>query len=288
MAVRNYCFTINNPTQTPQELYDAFEPLCKYLVVQKEQGLSGTVHYQGYIELNKTMRHAGLSKIVRAHYAARAGTREQARDYCMKEDTRIEGPWEFGEFGKTRGARSDLDSVARLVQEGKTNKEIYEISPGTTLRYLTHINKLRSIFRPNGTGVEVHLLYGPPGTGKTRFCYDTHPELWAVPLGKNLWFDNYQNEENVLLDDFSGQLSLTDCLRLLDRYVIQVPIKGGFVWWNPMKIMITTNVHPRDWYDYSSRSDSYLALQRRIHFVWEFKKDVDFDALNCTPHDDFF
>ena len=71
-------------------------------------------------------------------------------------------------------------------------------------------------------------------------------------------------QSTVLIDDFAGNVGLTQLLQILDRYPVQVPVKGGFVWWCPNVIIITTNVPLEQWYDYSSRQDSLAALQRRI------------------------
>ena len=30
------------------------------------------------------------------HLEIRRGTQQQARDYCQKHDTRVDGPWEYG------------------------------------------------------------------------------------------------------------------------------------------------------------------------------------------------
>lgn len=50
-------------------------------------------------------------------------------------------------------------------------------------------------------------------------------------------------------------------------------ILGGFQWWNPDKIYITSNSHPNTWYDYSKRQDKELALRRRFTKIIEFLDD---------------
>ena len=62
-------------------------------------------------------------------------------------------------------------------------------------------------------------------------------------------------------------------LQILDRYRIQLPVKGGFVWRACSTIIITTNIHPRNWYEYNGREGQYEALRRRIHEVWYFGSD---------------
>ena len=40
-----------------------------------------------------------LPQLEGAHFEPRRGTRDQARDYCRKAETKVDGPWEHGAFG---------------------------------------------------------------------------------------------------------------------------------------------------------------------------------------------
>lgn len=105
MTSKNWCFTLNNPTEED----DPKGWPVKYVAWQLEKGEEGTLHHQGYVELDKTARITGLKKInQKAHWEIRGGTQEQAIAYAQKEDTRVEGPWEQGEKAPGRGTRTDL------------------------------------------------------------------------------------------------------------------------------------------------------------------------------------
>ena len=67
-------------------------------------------------------------------------------------------------------------------------------------------------------------------------------------------------------------MSLLYLLQLLDRYPLIVEAKGTYVNLMATTIMITTNHHPRCWYNYDDREENYLALERRIHKVLYFPK----------------
>lgn len=140
-------------------------------------------------------------------------------------------------------------------------------------RFSKTVDRYRSYTAPVRTSdLAVHLFYGKPGTGKTRMAYELMPDLYAFPIGQQLWSDGYAGQPRVLIDDFNGQMRLVDTLRFLDRYPIQIPRKGGFNWWCPTHIVITTNVHPARWYDYSGakKENQEAALRRRIHNIWNF------------------
>ncbi len=75
----------------------------RYGIYQLERGAEGTEHWQGYLEFSVTKRLAALRRIhglAGAHFERRRGTADEARNYCRKEDTRLAGPYEFGEYGK--------------------------------------------------------------------------------------------------------------------------------------------------------------------------------------------
>lgn len=293
-AAKHWCFTWNdkNDKCCPEDITKALSEHCDYLVFQEEKGEEGTKHYQGYAEFIKPLRITAIQKLTAPHlphWEKRKGTRKQARDYAMKEDTRVAGPWEAGqkpwnEKQGNQGKRADLDAVAALVKEGKTDLEIFEEHPGTTLQFLKNIQTLRIIFKPQRlVDLKVLLFYGPPGTGKTRKFWELAPDGWSVPVGKDLWFTGYAQQRQVLIDDFAGNIGLTQLLQLLDRYVVQLNAKHGHVWWSPDLVVLTTNCHPCNWYDYTTRQDSYAALMRRFTTVFHFKElDVEPEEVSVV------
>lgn len=281
---KHWCFTFNNPDIN----HDAFAALFTgpsaydYLIFQSEIGTQGTPHYQGYVELKARTFLKTLKEIHPSiHWEKRLGSREQARDYAQKIDTRAEGPYEYGTWNDSaQGTRTDLIDFVAAIRNGASMDSLADQNPVALLRYSSSVNRLRTVlggsFRPCETQRRVTLLYGPPGVGKTyTVCTEartTGRTLWARSLGTGLWFDGYDKHDIALLDEFKGaanHFSLSDTLRILDQYDQQVPIKGSFTWWTPSHIFISTNTHPRDWYDYSARSAEYLALRRRFtDVVW--------------------
>ena len=66
-----------------------------------------------------------------------AGTQQQAINYCEKQETRLEGPWRYGEpleeGGKGRGATCSRSKSA--LDEGSTDLQLWEEFFPTMMRY---------------------------------------------------------------------------------------------------------------------------------------------------------
>ena len=89
----DWCFTLNNPDDLSSVFaYKVGKWPITYAVHQKEMAESGTPHYQGFVIFKKKQRFTAVVKLLpKAHWEKRKGTREEARDYCMKDDTRAPG-----------------------------------------------------------------------------------------------------------------------------------------------------------------------------------------------------
>lgn len=130
---RNWCFTINESREVDELFPEAFDTYVnedsqfkkdvKACVWQWEIAPeTNRRHIQGYVELNKPMRISGLKALFRCptmHCEARRGTRQQAREYCRKAESRAgpeAGPFECGDFGIEERARTDLNEARLAIQ----------------------------------------------------------------------------------------------------------------------------------------------------------------------------
>lgn len=215
------------------------------------------------------------------------GTPAQAWAYSCKGETRLFGPYFFGAPSSVE-QQVKLEAMVLRARDGATPLELFEMSPALYTRNLRHIDAALAAIRSPAAfrlDKEVILFYGPPGTGKTRCMVQTFPNHYRIPLGKDLWFDGYNGQEEILIDDF-GQptnLGLTQLLQLLDIYAVRVPIKGSFAHLNPAMVVITTNVHPAKWYNYDNRPDSFRALTRRFTSVLIFQEHGVITRIEDTP-----
>lgn len=116
---------------------------------------------------------------------------------------------------------------------------------------------------------DVTWIYGPTGTGKTRYVFENEDlsNLWLASVNLK-WFDGYKGQEAVLIDDFRGNFCrFHSLLRYLDRYPMDVPIKGGFAVWMPKRIYITSSKHPGQIYDVDEDVNQLLRRITRIRYT---------------------
>lgn len=256
----------------------------RYFVFQLEKASTGTPHVQGYCEFERPVRPAGLRRALRGcHVEKRRGTAEDAIRYCTKEDTRYSDPRYFGVSsvkdgaGGGQGYRSDLVGAAEiLAKSGGTLLAVADAFPGSFIRYhsglvqYAHMQQLKRRRDPP----TVFLLVGPTGIGKSGMVYRRHPpqDLFRRPTGGQ-WFDGFDQQEAMLMDEYAGELTLSTFLQVIDRYPVSVEVKGGHaIIVHPRRIYIISNLHPTQWYRWQTmkqdRRQQYFAVARRIHHVY--------------------
>jgi hypothetical protein len=141
--------------------------------------------------------------------------------------------------------------------------------------------------------VKVILLYGPSGTGKTTWALAQAPDVAKCDNIADGWFDPYNGEKHLLLDEFTGassKISLARFLTAIDRHKTQVAVKNGFSTVRAEFIYITTNIHPREWYSYEGRYSQYFGIQRRLDsiMVWLRHGGRSYAVPQGTEAFDFF
>ena len=95
---------------------------AKFIIGQVEQG--SHLHLQFYIQREESLIGEHEEEICNVtHWEPARGSAEDNIKYCSKESTRVSGPWQFGEY-TTQGQRTDLDKAARMIDEGRTLREV--------------------------------------------------------------------------------------------------------------------------------------------------------------------
>lgn len=281
MTSRAWCFTVNNPESCV--LWEERPASVAYCVWQLEMGESGTPHLQGYIRFKNSVRFTGVLAVLPqgAHVERRNGTEQQAVEYCKKEDTRLEGPWEEGDPANP-GKRTDLQEFAVAVLSGTKQRKLAEDFPSVFLRCSSGMDRMaKTIPPPERLAVECFTFWGPTNTGKTHLAHTLFPGLYRVLINEQgkPWFDGYDGEETILFDDYRGEISISLFLVLLDRWPMRVECKGTTVRAQWRNVVITSNDGPDTWYStLKIGAASQDALSRRLgdeHHVFHLESRDD-------------
>lgn len=180
-----------------------------------------------------------------------------------------------------------------MVKARKTNLEIIEECGAKASKFAKHIQFLRFTYTESDSdrqlqGVRVVVLYGATGKGKTYAAVNyiagnKDYYICEAPshVSSKLWFDGYEGQRNLILDDFEGSFcQFRFLLRLLDVYKLKVEVKGGHAWAVWTTVIITSNSHPSTWYQHMDTA----PLRRRIQEIRLIEEQGTYKRVDWTEH----
>jgi len=255
-----------------------------YVCFQPERGLQGTPHLQGVICFANARTLAGVKRVVgrTSHCEGMRGRIDQAVEYCRKDDSRdASAGFGFLEFGRRptgagagRGHRSDIVDAVGALRSGASFADIAEAHPDVAVRFSTGILRVQACFqRPRDFKTIVRWYYGSTGTGKSRAAFEEAGEGVYVKMPGNKWWDGYEGQEAVIIDDYRRDLCpFHQLLNLFDRYQYRVEFKGGACQFRAKTIWVTTPKSPQETWE--GRCDEELQqLLRRVDIVKRFGEE---------------
>lgn len=307
---RDWLFTINNPTQSEKELYDYIAAIknIKYFTFQREKGEQGTEHFQGYINFSEakffsTMKNLFSEPNIKpsAHLEPRKGTKTQAKEYCQKSDTRIGEIQEYGEFVES-GERSDLTEIMDDIELGLDEVELSRKHQGKFARHQNWADRYKQAIIAKKFGklrrlnLEVTYIYGTTGLGKTRYVMDKYGDenVYRITNYDGNLFDNYNNEDVIVFEEFRSQVRIDIMLNYLDVYPLRLPARYNNKIACFTKIFIITNLELSEQYKSVQREHpiTWKAFCRRIHKIYNFDKSREINLkekrsqMELIPVDD--
>lgn len=278
---RGFCFTINNYLENVyDQLRTVVETLnTRYMVCQKEIAPTTlTPHVQGYLycESLKTIKQiqdAFQAAGIRAAVLVANGSPEQNRRYCLKEGG--EEPLELGAL-PMKGVAKEVGEVAfSIINDSKKLSEVAVENPEMIVRFHKGLQALYGMSlrgRDGSVTPTVYWWFGKTGTGKSRAAFEMFPKAyWKMSC--NHWWDGYEGEEVVIVDDYRTTMCQFDyLLRMIDRYPLRVEVKGGTVPLNATTFVFTAPSRPEVMW--SLRTEEALQqLIRRISSITHYKED---------------
>lgn len=273
---RNWTWTLNHPTR--QEMISlsllSSSDGINYLIFGVERGSQGTLHFQGYLQHSNQIRMSAAKAILghRVHLEVSKGTPEQNIRYCAKDGHVVviygtpkgqakRRAQELSKFEEQSNVMKTLIDSGSVLKDLWDKDFAYMVKHWRGVERYIHVHKPERILPP-----KVECFIGKPGTGKTRFVHDFarifyDGDLWT--WGGDRWFDGYCGQKVACFDDFRGEIPISNLLKALDRYDNQQPVKGGFVWFHPRHIFITSNEKIESWYP-DAPMESVNAIRRRL------------------------
>ncbi len=123
--VKHWCSTIFDLEVDPKTWPDV-----SYAVYQLELcPTTGREHLQLYVRFGATKRMTWVQKLYKGHWEAVRSPKHK-RAYCMKEDSRIAGPWEIGDWSVTPTQGSKFHEILSLIKDGNPERIICDKFPG--------------------------------------------------------------------------------------------------------------------------------------------------------------
>lgn len=299
---RGWCFTLNNYTDDEIAIAKAIE--CDYIVFGREVGEEEkTPHLQGFIHWANARTGISCRKIFanRAHWAKQMGSFAEASSYCKKgnqpkaewEELRSQGP----NYGRNKdvfekgvdceqGKRTDLEEAIKMIQEGAPMSAIAEYAPSTFVKCQKGLVALKAALikdrDPNDPPIVV-WRWGLAGVGKTRGPLEAHKSYY-IKDGTS-WWDGYEQQEAIIIDDFDGKWPYRDLLRVLDRNPYQGQFKGGYVKINSKYIYITCEHPPEFFWGPSAmmpRPDGSPHAQNELDQI--LRRITRIEHINANPN----
>jgi len=286
----NWVFTWNNYPENADEILAAIPH--KYLVYGREIAPeTGTPHLQGFIQVPSRKRFSALKKLFPGCWLRRARAKpEQAAEYAKKDGNYVE----LGQMVRPGQKEGHVRSARTVEERMEKNKRLRDTSlwelvdnGDISICQVRGLKNARLDLKEEqnrkapmqhlGHQEVVHEWYwGPSGTGKSRKARTENPDAYLKTCNK--WWDGYDNEDVVLIEDFDKAHSpLCHHLKIWgDIYTFPAEVKGGNLGKiRPKKIVITSNYSPADiWENAQDRE----PIERRFNIKY-FSRDVDIDLF---------
>lgn len=254
-------------------LYDIPDMHINYMCICQEHHQGGEPHRHVFLSLDEAIRlrrdDMRTFDIQGYHCNIEASRSPKKALQYVKKDGQYQ---EFGccpfidSLSTSQKNKILIESnIVDLIDEGQIS-----------LLKLPQLSKALNIYKDAKTSQlskrapEVLWFYGEAGSGKTRKAVQMGEERGSywISNGDLQWFDGYDDQKVVILDDIRcSSCRFNFLLRLLDRYKVRVPIKGGFKEWNPETIIITAPGKPEEVFKNRETGEAWESIDQLIRRI---------------------
>ena len=247
-----FLVTLNMPDKVTEweELLLLAEPLkAKYMVGQVEAAPeTGMKHWHVVLKLEKQTRCTALLKAFGLGTNVKAvtkGTEDTVIEYATKEESRIDGPYVFGQRPVQLSSKRDWDRIHEDVKAGR-----FDQVPADIL--IKHYGNLKAIRHDTIMGEPYNhhrcrglWIMGKAGLGKSHFVNVFLKDRFKTVQDKNLnkWFDGYVDQKVISIQDIDpNHVYLLDFMkRWADKWSFAAEVKGSTVVPKHHLLCVTSN-----------------------------------------------
>ncbi|VDM96081.1 unnamed protein product, partial [Onchocerca ochengi] len=279
-------FDVNNFTM---ELVERIGMGLKYGIVGRETcPQTNRLHFQCYFYFNTSVRFGTLrGRLPTGTYIQLArGTAYQNFLYCSKEH--IE--YEIGQrpepqqqyLERKRKTQQQSMNLKKFLNNHLTLDELVEEDNLFVMRNVGKMMTLKTLLLKDRTEkTDLYLIIGDAGVGKTKFACSLSKSYFIKTVNTEKWWDGYEQQEVVILDDFYGWLTPNELFNLADSTKHMVQVKGGLMKFNSKALVITSNKLPEFWWkpEVVEKYDMD-AFDRRVTITWIWKRDTQTMMFN--------
>jgi len=261
---RRWIFTCNNYTEADLDYFATIH--VRFIIYGKEIApTTGTPHLQGFVVLNSAKTVSATRKFLRrCRIDVARGSVASNITYCSKSGDcvqRGDPPSDPAEIG-----RAEIDRWNSAWDSAKRG-ELEEIPADIRIRSYTTLKRIHQDYMPPVeplVSVCGLWIFGESGAGKTRAVLREFPTAFIKP--RNNWWDGYQEEEVVLIDDIDKfDVALGGKLKHWGDFAPFIAeIKGGSRRIRPRLVIVTSQYVIGDiWKDRETQE----ALGRRFKLI---------------------
>lgn len=267
----------------PREYLEKLYLLSKavYVVGQLEKApTTGTLHIHAYVNFKQPVRQVRLKSLDSKAHLTAVVVERGADKYCMKEKSKVDGPWEFGVKPVRRDSATDWQDVFLLAKKRQFDK----IPSSILVRHYSNLNLIAKDYAEvvESTHLRGIFIYGRSGIGKSLLARSLFPDLSYYAKSHNKWFDSYKNEDVIVWDDINpdeGRMFATHIKLWTDRYGVMGETKGSGVPLVHQYFIMTSQYSLKEVF---SNQEDYDAIERRSYVYHMNVTDTCFTQFSMT------